>query len=178
LESLRGWTWKELYLMQRHDATPAIGVDRRNKRKTVAAAPRTRVAVKGSGHVRGRPVAKPTLALAPQHAWTHTLILSGELDRRSVRTLEREMERLCEQGVTGITLDLRGLTYIDQVGVRVITYRCGLCERRGYDFALIRGSAYVQHAFETAGVADSLPFQDDDASEHPQAAPDARRARS
>jgi anti-anti-sigma factor len=92
----------------------------------------------------------------------HTLIPTGELDRASAHTLEAEIERLCEEGVAGITLDLRGLTYIDSVGVAVIAFRCGLCQRRGCGFALIPGSRLVHRAFEHAGVTGLLPFQEDD----------------
>ena len=95
-------------------------------------------------------------------ARTHTLILTGELDRRSAHALEAEIERLCEERVTGITLDLRKLTYIDSIGVAVIAFRCGLCQRRGYEFALIRGSQSVHRAFEQAGVSELLPFQEDE----------------
>ena len=104
---------------------------------------------------------EPNLALASTTVWRHTLILTGELNRRSAHTLEAEIEHLCEEGVTGITLDLRGLTYIDWTGVAVIAFRCDLCKRRGHDFALIPGSPMIQYAFEQAGVGDALPFQDD-----------------
>jgi anti-anti-sigma factor len=91
----------------------------------------------------------------------HTLILTGSLDRGSVRQLETEIERLCEDGVTGITLDLRELTYIEAIGVAVVAFRCGLCLRRGYDFALIRGPRIVQRVFEQAGLSELLPFTDE-----------------
>jgi anti-anti-sigma factor len=94
----------------------------------------------------------------------HTLILTGELDRHSAHALEAEIELLCEEGVTGITLDLRQLIYIDSIGVAVIAFRCGLCQRRGYEFALIPGSRVVQRAFAQAGVAELLPFQEDELS--------------
>jgi hypothetical protein len=45
--------------------------------------------------------------------------------------------------------------------VAVIAFRCGLCDRRGYDFALIPGSRFIHRAFEQAGVTDLLPFQED-----------------
>src|SRR5437016_1022591 len=80
------------------------------------------------------------LALATPSVWTHTLVLTGELNQRSAQTLEVEIERLCDEGVSGITLDLRKLTYIDSVGVAVIAFLCGLCRRRGYGFAVIPGS--------------------------------------
>jgi anti-anti-sigma factor len=91
----------------------------------------------------------------------HTLVLIGSLDRGTVRQLETEIERLCEEGVTGITLDLRELTYIDAIGVAVVAFRCGLCLRRGYDFALIRGPRTVQRAFEHAGLSELLPFSEE-----------------
>jgi anti-sigma B factor antagonist len=109
----------------------------------------------GSGEPNLVPVPTPT---RPQH----TLILTGELDGGSARALETEIERLCEEGVTGITLDLRGLKYIDSIGVAVIAFRCGLCRRRGFDFALIPGSRFIHRVFEQAGVADLLPFQEEE----------------
>lgn len=102
------------------------------------------------------------LVLTSVNTWNHTLILTGELTHRSAHALEVEIERLCEEGVTDITLDLRDLTGIDPVGVAVIAFRCGLCEKRGYGFRLIRGPKPVQRAFEQAGVLGMLPFQDED----------------
>ena len=104
---------------------------------------------------------EPTLVPALPIARPHTLILTGELDRGSAHALEAEIDRLCEEGVTAITLDLRGLTYIDAIGVAVIAFRCRLCQRRGYEFALIPGPQLIQRAFERAGVTDQLPFQED-----------------
>jgi anti-anti-sigma factor len=103
------------------------------------------------------------LVLTSVNTWNHTLILTGELTHRSAHALEVEIERLCDEGVTDITLDLRDLQKIDPVGVAVIAFRCGLCEKRGYGFRLIRGSRNVQRAFEQAGVIEMLPFGDDDA---------------
>lgn len=112
---------------------------------------------------RGQPSRNaPGLTLRRMDNRTHTLILTGELIGRSASTLEAEIERLCTEGVTGITLDLRQLTHIDSTGVAVISFRCRYCERQGCGFALIPGSRFIQRAFEQAGVADSLPFQDDD----------------
>jgi anti-anti-sigma factor len=105
---------------------------------------------------------KPRPTLRTAGVWTHTLILTGELTRRSVHALETEIEDLCEKGVTGITLDLRQLTYIDSVGVAVISFRCGLCQRQGYRFSLVPGSRFIQRAFEQAGILDLMPFQDDE----------------
>jgi anti-anti-sigma factor len=108
-------------------------------------------------------VDEPGLVLRSVASWTHTLVLTGELTHRTAHAFEVEIERLCEEGVTGITVDLRELTRIDPVGVAVIAFRWGLCERRGYGFELIRGSTRVQRAFADAGVIELLPFREDDA---------------
>ena len=100
-------------------------------------------------------------AAQPVSARTHTLALVGELTHRSAHTLELELERLCEEGVAAIVLDLRQLEHIDPIGVAVIAFRCGLYKRRGLGFMLIPGSRRVQGAFERAGVVD-LPFQLDE----------------
>jgi anti-anti-sigma factor len=92
----------------------------------------------------------------------HTLVLTGELDGRSAHALEAAIERLCEERVTSITLDLRELTYIDPVGVAVIAFRCRLCQRRGYEFALIAGGRMIHRAFEQAGMDGLLPFRQPD----------------
>ncbi len=105
---------------------------------------------------------KPRAALRSAGMWTHTLVLTGELTRRSAHALETEIEDLCEKGVTGITLDLRQLTYIDSVGVSVIAFRCGLCQRQGYAFSLIPGARFIQRAFEQAGIVEELPFKPDE----------------
>jgi anti-anti-sigma factor len=91
----------------------------------------------------------------------HTLVLIGDLNRASAHTLEAEIERLCEAGTSGITLDLSKLTSIDSIGVAVIAFRSKLCQKRGYDFALIPGPRIIQRAFELAGLTDRLPFQRD-----------------
>lgn len=103
----------------------------------------------------------PGLKLRSMNVRSHTVVLTGELTHRSANALELEIERLCDEGVTSITLDLRQLTHIDPIGVAVIAFRCGLCERQGLGFTLIPGSRFIQRSFEQAGVLDALPFQED-----------------
>jgi len=145
--------------MKRHLTASAVSVDPPiGDDETGSVATRSHTAF--SNNTRAQPASgEAGLVLASVDVQTHTLILTGELDRRSAPALEAEIERLCEEGVTGITLDLRELTYIDSIGVAVIAFRCGLCKRRGYEFSLIPGSRFVQRAFEQAGVTDLLPFQ-------------------
>jgi anti-anti-sigma factor len=96
---------------------------------------------------------RPPLRSVPDR--THTLVLKGELHHGSAPALEAEIERLCEEGVTSITLDLRELGYIDPIGIAVISFRSGLCKRRGHEFAVISGSRVIQRALEQAGVPEA-----------------------
>jgi anti-anti-sigma factor len=150
---------KELYLMEGQLTRSAVSIGRgdggdapRNLANRVSAAfdANTR-----THHGAGKPRS------APAGGWAHTLVLTGELTRRSAHALELEIEDLCAKGVTAITLDLRRLAYIDSVGVAVISFRCGLCQRQGHSFALVPGPRLVQRAFEQAGIVDLLPFDYD-----------------
>jgi anti-anti-sigma factor len=104
----------------------------------------------------------PALTLRSVSIRTHTLVLTGELTRSSVVALEREIERLCDEGVSAITLDLRRLEQIDSTGVAVIAFRARLCERQGVGFSLVPGSRFIQRAFEQAGVLEATPLQEDE----------------
>jgi anti-anti-sigma factor len=121
---------------------------------------------------RRRASGKPSFVSARAGARRHTLVLTGVLDRASAHALEAEMDRLCEEEITGLRLDLRRLAHIDSIGVAVIAFRCGLYQRRGYEVTLIPGPQLVHSAFERAGLAERLPFEEDGAA--PDAPP--RRA--
>jgi anti-anti-sigma factor len=91
---------------------------------------------------------------------THRLVLVGRLDSASTYRLEAEIERLCEAGISAITLDLSELSGIDGAGVAVIAFRAKWCRRHGCELVLIPGSSAVQRAFELAGARDDLPFKE------------------
>lgn len=93
----------------------------------------------------------------------HHLRLRGELDLAAVPRLEERVRALCGASTTkGITLDLRGLSYIDSAGLAAIVLTGRLCARHGCDFALLRGQRPVQRLFEVTGMIDELPFVDPD----------------
>jgi anti-anti-sigma factor len=148
--------------MKPHLTASAVDIGKRNEDGPVARPPgRTPPAL--NKNTRGKAgSSQRSLVLASVNVRMHTLVLSGALDHRSAHALEAEIERLCEEGVTGITLDLRELTSIDSIGAAVIAFRCGLCKRRGYDFALIQGPRSVHSVFEQAGLAELLPFQEEE----------------
>ena len=100
--------------------------------------------------------ARPHLTLANTPVWRHKLILTGKLDYRSAPELEEEIECLCQEGVTILTLDLRQLDAIDSTGATVIAFRGAACKRQGHDFAVIPGSRVIHRALAEAGATDLL----------------------
>lgn len=94
------------------------------------------------------------LTPAPTQRWRHTLTLKGALDSNSAPKLEEELECLCEEGVTTLTLDLCQLDEIDQRGIQVIVSRSALWDRRGRRFAVRLGSESIHRALTAAGATD------------------------
>jgi anti-anti-sigma factor len=99
---------------------------------------------------------RPHLRLAGKAVWRHRLILTGKLDCRSASELEEEIECLCEEGVTILTLDLRQLDGIDPAGAMVIAFCGAACRRRGRDFVVIPGSSVIHRVLTEVGAMDLL----------------------
>jgi anti-anti-sigma factor len=99
--------------------------------------------------------AQAPLTLLGAPVWRHKLILTGKLEHRTAVELDEEIECLCEEGVTVLTLDLRRLDAIDSDGARTIASRGAACKRQGRDFAVIPGSRVVHRALTEVG-AESL----------------------
>ena len=100
--------------------------------------------------------ARPQLTLASELIWRHKLLLTGKLDHCSASELEEEIECLCEEGVTTLTLDLRHLDAIDSTGATTIVRRGAVCKMRGHDFTVIPGSRAIRRVLAEAGATDLL----------------------
>ncbi len=120
-----------------------------------AASGRTRVS-DGEADLPVAAYYRPNLTLASRPVWRHRLILTGKLDCRSASELEEEIDCLCQEGVTILTLDLRQLDAIDPTGAMVVAFCGAACRRRGHDFAVIPGSRLIHRALTEAGATDLL----------------------
>jgi anti-anti-sigma factor len=99
---------------------------------------------------------RPQLTLASELVWRHKLLLTGKLDHCSASELEEEIECLCEEGVTTLTLDLRHLDAIDPTGATTIARRGAICKMRGHDFTVVAGSRTIRRVLAEAGATDLL----------------------
>ena len=99
---------------------------------------------------------QPRLTHTSPVVWKHRLVLTGKLDCRSAAELEDEVECLCQEGVTNLTLDLGQLEAIDATGATAIVF-CGVAFRqRGRELAVIPGSRATERALIEAGAEDLL----------------------
>jgi anti-sigma B factor antagonist len=85
--------------------------------------------------------------------------LTGELDLATVGAVHDALQSLMESK-RSITLDLRGLTFIDSTGLRLILEIDALARQDGFNFAVVRGPQTVQRIFAITGVEEHLVFVD------------------
>jgi anti-anti-sigma factor len=90
---------------------------------------------------------------------TRTLVLRGELDMATADELETVIVS-CVQSVSGLTLDLSQLTFMDSTGVKLILLTQDMCRVRRIGFRLTPGPRQVQRVFEIAGLVEYLPFRE------------------
>jgi anti-anti-sigma factor len=88
----------------------------------------------------------------------HVLTLRGELDMASASELKAALVRVCEEKPRVLTLDLRGLTFIDSTGLQAIIAASQECEKLAAEFRLIPGPPAIQRVFEIVGLIERLPF--------------------
>ena len=91
---------------------------------------------------------------------TAVLSLSGELDLASAPRLDEALFE-CEDGAPTILLDLRGLTFMDSSGLRVILAADARARSRGGRLMLVPGPPSVQRVFQLTLLDTRLEFVDD-----------------
>jgi len=82
----------------------------------------------------------------------------GEVDLATIDEVRARIEELKAAGFRRVLLDLRGVTFLDSSGVRLVLEADASARADGWDFALVEGSATVQRVFALAGVRDRLRF--------------------
>jgi anti-sigma B factor antagonist len=92
----------------------------------------------------------------------HTVVLHGEIDLLAAPDLKESVRRLCGEGAARIVLDLREVTFMDSTGLRAVLSSQRLCAEHGSEFSLIPGPPNIHSLFELTGLAEHLPFQQDE----------------
>jgi anti-sigma B factor antagonist len=84
----------------------------------------------------------------------------GEIDLDTVSRLRDRMYELRAAGFKCLILDLRGVTFLDSTGIRLVVEADASARADGFEFGLIEGAAKVQRVFEITGLRSALPFID------------------
>jgi anti-sigma B factor antagonist len=88
------------------------------------------------------------------------IALSGELDIGTVPILEEHLVRAEAEGVAAIVIDLRELTFVETMGLRVFLAARERAEANGRQLLLVGANAPVRRVFELTGKVSLLADQD------------------
>jgi anti-sigma B factor antagonist len=82
----------------------------------------------------------------------------GEVDLATVGEIEARIQELRAAGCTCVLMDLRGTTFLDCSGLRLVLEAQASSAADGWDFGLIEGSERVQRVFAVTGLDRRLRF--------------------
>ncbi len=108
----------------------------------------------------------PYLTLeARTHRRTALVAVQGELDLLTVPALAEVLDDLDAHtvGLRHIVLDLRGVTFMDLLGVRELVRRNELARISRHNLAVVRGTPAVDRLLHLTGVEDTLVLVDNPA---------------
>jgi anti-sigma B factor antagonist len=82
-------------------------------------------------------------------AWVQPL---GELDLDSAHRVEAALEQVRGEGCRQLVLDLRGVTFMDSTGLRLVIRWDTAGQQDGFGFAVVPGQEIVQRVFRLTGM--------------------------
>ena len=86
--------------------------------------------------------------------------LFGDFDITGFKQVDEELARIQADGRPTVTLDLRGLTFIDSSGIRAILRADARARALGRRLRLIAGPVRVHKVFQITRLDDRLEFVD------------------
>jgi anti-sigma B factor antagonist len=88
-------------------------------------------------------------------AWVRPL---GDLDLDTVHRVESALMELRAEGCRNLVLDLRGLTFMDSTGLRLVIRWHAAARDDGFRLAVVPGPEVVQRVFRLTGMDTQLTF--------------------
>jgi anti-anti-sigma factor len=82
-------------------------------------------------------------------AWVRPI---GELDLDTAPVLEEQLAALRAGGAEHLVLDMRGLTFMDSTGLRLVIRWDTAAREEGFEFAIVPGTEVVQRVFRLTGM--------------------------
>jgi len=106
---------------------------------------------------------KPFSITVQADAGTTRVLLVGELDIATTPGVEGELRKVEESGAEVIVLDLRGLTFMDSTGLRLLVAADARAREAGHRLAIVRGPGPVHRVLEITGLHSRLDLVSDPA---------------
>jgi anti-sigma B factor antagonist len=97
--------------------------------------------------------------------------LHGEFDLTCEEPFCEELARALEAETTTLVLDLRALTFMDSVGLRMLVTLNVAASEDGLDYTVICGEGYVRQVLRETGLDGVLPVIDPYGSVHASDSP-------
>jgi anti-anti-sigma factor len=82
----------------------------------------------------------------------------GELDLAAVAGLRKHVDELIAVGFEHVVIDLRGLSFMDVAGLRLLLSLATEAQRAGWRLSLIQGCSAVRRVFALTDMLERLPF--------------------
>jgi anti-anti-sigma factor len=95
------------------------------------------------------------------HAGWVVLRFTGELDFTHMDIARQALGGLVAPRHGGLAVDLRGVTFMDTFGVRMVLQAMHRAEACASDFALVAGSVEVQRVLDLVGLSEQMRVVDD-----------------
>jgi anti-sigma B factor antagonist len=90
----------------------------------------------------------------------HLVRVFGDFDITGFNQVDEELRRIQSNGQPTVTLDLRGLTFMDSSGIRAILKADARARAVGTRLRLIAGPERVHRVFQITRLDDHLEFVD------------------
>jgi anti-sigma B factor antagonist len=84
----------------------------------------------------------------------------GELDLDSVHRVEAALEQVRGEGCRQLVLDLRGVTFMDSTGLRLVIRWDTAGQQDRFRFAVVPGDEIVQRVFRLTGMDSHVAVAD------------------
>lgn len=87
---------------------------------------------------------------------TVRIALQGELDIATAGQVERELDRVERETPDTVVLDLRGLTFMDSTGLRIVVAADARAREQSRRLVVVRGPEPVQRIFRMTRLDERL----------------------
>ena len=95
-----------------------------------------------------------------RHLATSIIRLHGEFDVSAEQRFAEKLEAVLGADTATVVLDLRGLTFMDSTGLRMLVTVNHAAERDGFDFAILCDGGNVRQLLRDTGLDGILPVVD------------------